>query len=235
MCALFCVGLTVCLGTPALAQASATIAVQNDDRFRGRSVSEGEPVAIASIQYDLESGVSVGASTVGTTNGTDESSSWGLLRASGHIGYARALGRNLAVDGGLVVQTYTDRYSGGRSKTFVELYGGVSFGPVALHASYSPSYLDAGLETLYVEVNGVKDLGDGFRATARAGVLNRLSGAGSFGGEDTRWDAQIGVTKDFDLLSVYVNASAAGPGSGTYFDGPWQSRNAVVLGVSRSF
>lgn len=215
----------------ALAQVSGTLAVQNDDRFRGRSVSEGEPVAIASVVYDDESGVSVGASAVATTNGDGV----GLLRASGHVGYAHSLGRNVAVDGGVVVHTYTDRYSSGRSQTFAEAYGGVTFGQVAIHASYSPSYLDAGLETLYLQANAVQDLGSGFRVTARAGVLKRLSGEGSFGGANTRWDAQVGLTKDFDRMSIFLNLSTAGSRRGTYFDGPWQGRDAVVLGVSRSF
>lgn len=216
---------------PAFAQVSGAIAVQNDDRFRGRSVSEGEPVAIATVVYDHESGVSVGAGAVGTTNGEGV----GLLRASGHIGYAHSLGRNVAVDGGVVVQTYTDRYSGGGSQTFAEVFGGVSFGQFALHASYSPSYLDAGLETLYIQANAVQDLGSGFRATARAGVLRRLSGQGSFGGSNARWDGQVGVIKDVDRMSVSLSLSTAGSGRGTYFDGPWQGRNAVILGISRSF
>ena len=219
------------LSSPARAQVSGAITVQNDDRFRGRSVSEGEPVAIASVVYDHESGLSAGGSVVGTTNG----SGVGVLRASGHVGYATSVGDGWAVDGGVVVQTYTNRYSGGRSQTFVETYGGVTWEQLALHVSYSPSYLDAGLETLYVELNAVQNLGAGFRANARAGVLQRLSGDGSFGGENTRWDAQIGVTKDFERLSAFVNFSTAGSGEGTYFDGPWQGRNAVNLGVSRSF
>jgi len=230
--ALFCVVVTnVVLGSNAQAQVSGAITVQNDDRFRGRSVSEGEPVAIASIAYDLESGLSVGGSVVGTTNGEGV----GVSRASGHVSYAKSVGQGFAVDSGVVVQTYTNRYSSGQSQTFVEAYGGVTWKQFALHASYSPSYLDAGLETLYVELNAVQDLGGGFRANARGGVLRRLSGEGSFGGENTRWDAQIGVTKDFDRLSAFVNLSTAGSGEGTYFDGPWQGRNAVIFGVSRSF
>lgn len=213
------------------AQVSGTITVQNDDRFRGRSVSEGAPVAIATVLFDHESGVSAGAGAVATTNGDGI----GLLRASGHIGYAHRLDRDVAIDGGVVVQAYTERYSSGRQQTFAELYAGVTVGQFALHASYSPSYLDAGLETLYIQANAVQDLGSGFRATARAGVLNRLSGKGTFGGADTRWDAQIGVTKDFDRLSVFLNLSTAGSGQGTYFDGPWQGRDAVILGISRSF
>ncbi|MEM7702809.1 MAG: TorF family putative porin [Pseudomonadota bacterium] len=232
MRALFCVvAASVCFSHTAKAQVSGAIMVQNDDRFRGRSVSEGEPVAIASIIYDLESGVSVGGSVVGTTNGNGV----GVSRASGHVSYAQSVGQGFAVDGGFVVQTYTDRYSSGQSQTFVEAYGGLTWKQFALHASYSPSYLDAGLETLYVELNTVQDLGDGFRANARAGLLQRLSGEGSFGGENTRWDAQIGVTKDFDRLSAFVNFSTAGSGEGTYFDDPWQGRNAVIFGVSRSF
>lgn len=216
---------------PAHAQLSGTVAVQNDDRFRGRSVSNGEPVAIASANYDHESGISVSGSAVGTTNGSGA----GLLRTFGHVGYARSLGDQLAVDGGLVVNAYTDRYSSGRSQTFAEIFGGVTWGQVALHASYSPRYLDAGLETLYVEANGARDLGSGFRATAHAGLLRRLSGDGSLGGANSRWDAQIGLTKDFDRLSVYVNAASAGSGRGTYFNGPWQGRNSIIIGVSRSF
>ena len=120
-------------------------------------------------------------------------------------------------------------------RTLPEIFAGVGFGAVALHASYSPSYLDAGLETLYLEAKGVHDLGGDFRATAHIGVLNRLSGDGSFGGANTRWDAQIGVTKDVGLASIFLNASTAGSGSGAYFDGRWQGRDALVIGVSRSF
>lgn len=216
---------------PAHAQLSGALAVQNDDRFRGRSISAGEPVAIGSLFVDHESGVAASGSVVLTSNGPDI----GLLRASGHIGYARPLDRNLSVDGGLVVHAYTDRYSGGSSQTFAEVFGGVTWGQFALHASYSPSYLDQGLETLYLQFDAVQELGAGFRANARAGVLTRLAGAGSFGGENTRYDAQIGITKDFDLLSIYVNASTAGPGEGSYFRDPWGGRDAVIVGISRSF
>lgn len=232
MCALFGVWMpSVLLASPAHAQVSGTVSLQNDDRFRGRSVSEGEPVAIVSIDYDLDTTVVVGGSVVGTTNGEGI----GVSRGSGYISLAQSIGGNLAIDGGVVVQAYTDRYSSGRSQTFVEVYGGVTWNQFALHASYSPSYLDAGLETLYIEANAVQDLGAGFRANARAGVLQRLSGDGSFGGENTRWDAQIGVTKDFKHLSAFINVSTAGSGSGTYFDGPWQGRDAIVFGMTRSF
>jgi len=219
------------LPSTAQAQVSGTIAVQNDDRFRGRSVSEGEPVVIASVFYDHDSGVSAGGSAVVTSNGPDV----GLLRASGHVTFAHKFDSDLSLDGGLVVQSYTDRYSSGRAQTFAEVFGGVTYGQFALHAIYSPSYLDHELQTLYIEFDAVQELGSGFRANARAGVITRLAGEGSFGGEDTRYDAQIGVTKDFDRLSLYLNASIAGSGRGTYFSGPWQGRDAVIVGISRSF
>lgn len=232
VCALFAFGCLAGLGgVSAKAQVSGGVTIQNDDRFRGRSVSEGEPVASASIIYDHESGVSIGGSAAATTNGPGV----GLLRASGHIGYAKAVSRTVAVDGGVVVHAYTDRYAGASSQAFAEFFGGVTFGQVAVHASYSPSYLDQNLQTLYVEVNAVQDLGGGFRATARAGLLNRVGGDDTFRGATSRWDAQIGVTKDFDRLSAFVNLSTAGSGQGAYFDGPWQGRNAVIFGVSRSF
>jgi len=232
MCAKLVLGMGAALAAlPANAQVSGTVAVQNDDRFRGRSVDDGEPVAITSIVYDHDSGWSAGGSVVATTNGP----AIGLLRASGHIGYARSIDRDLAVDGGVVVQSYSDRYSNGNAQTFAEVFGGVTWKQFAVHASYSPSYLDQGLESLYVEFDAVQELGSGFRANARAGILTRIGGEGSFSGANTRYDTQIGVTKDFDRLSVYVQASTAGPGRGWYFDGPWRGRNALILGISRSF
>lgn len=194
-------------------------------------MSGGEPVAILSVAYDLESGISAGGSAVATTNG----SGVGILRGSAHIGYATFVGPNIAVDGGLVFNAYSDRYSGGQSQDFVEVFAGISAGNFALHAWYSPSYLDQNLETLYLEVNGVKKLGDDFRVNARFGVLTRLSGDGTFGGATSRYDTQIGVTKDFSALSLSVTAGTAGSGRGEYFDGPWQGRDSIVVAVSRSF
>ena len=217
--------------TPLKAQASATVTVQNDDRFRGRSVSRGEPVAILSLSYDMESGVYVGGSAAATTNGPGV----GLLRGSAHVGYATFIGPNVSIDGGAVFNAYSDRYSGGGSQDFAEVFAGISAGDFAFYAWYSPSYLDQNLETLYLETNAVKDLGDGFRANARFGLLTRLSGDATFSGASTRYDTQIGLTKDFKALSLSVTAGTAGSGRGQYFDGPWQGRSSIVVAVSRSF
>ncbi len=205
--------------------------VQNDDRFRGRSVSSGEPVAIVSIAYDLENGVYTGASVAGTTNGPGV----GILRGNAQIGYARRLSRTVSVDGGLVYNAYTDRYSGPNSQDFAEVYAGVSVGNIAVYAWYSPSYLDQNLETLYLEANAVQEIGADIRANARVGLLTRLSGDNTFRGASTRYDAQVGLTKDFDRLSVSVTVGTAGSGRGDYFAGPWQGRDSVVVGISRSF
>ena len=186
---------------------------------------------LVSAGYDDLGGWSGGGALVTTSNG----SGVGILRASGHIGYARSVARNMAVDGGLVVHSYTQRYSSGNAQTFAEVFAGVTWKQLALHASYTPSYLDQGLQSLYIEANAVQELGSGFRANARGGLLTRLGGEGSFNGSNNRYDAQLGFTKDFDRLSLYVQASTAGPGRGRYYDGPWRGRNALLLGLSRSF
>jgi uncharacterized protein (TIGR02001 family) len=224
-------GLSFAFSSPAHAQVSGAITIQNDDRFRGRSVSEGEPVAIASAGYDDQSGVYTGGSVAVTTNGDGI----GVLRASAHIGYVQNIDRNVSLDTGAVINRYTNRYSGPDTQTFAEFYGGVSVGDLAFYAWYSPSYLDAGLDTLYLEANAVRDLGSGFRANARIGVLQRLAGQGSFGGRNTRYDAQVGLTKDFDRLSLSVTLGTAGPSSGTYFEGPWQGRDSIVVAATHSF
>lgn len=225
------VGVPTYGGAPAFAQVSATVSVQSDDRFRGRSVSAGEPVALASISYDLESGVYLGGSVAGTTNGPGV----GILRGSAHAGYVQGIGRNLSLDGGVVFNAYTNRYSGARSQEFAEFYAGINAGNFALYARYSPSYLDQNLQTLYLDANVVHDLGAGFRANARAGLLTRLAGDLTFRGATTRYDAQVGLTKDFDRFSVSVTLGTAGSGQGDYFSGPWQGRDSVVVGVNRSF
>lgn len=219
------------LSDPLLAQTSVSVTIQSDDRFRGRSASEGEPVAIVSASYDDISGFFIGGAAAITTNGDD----FGFLRASAHAGYAVSLDRSLALDGGVVFTTYGNRYSSGVSQSFVEIFGGVSWGDVAFHANYSPSYLDQNLQTVYLQFDVVRELAPGLRANAKAGLLARVGGEGSLRGTNTRHDFQLSLTKEFDHFDAFVSVTTGGTGTGDYFAGVWQNRTSLTVGISRSF
>ena len=218
---------------PAMASAQivATVTVQNDDRFRGRSTSNGEPVAIGSISIDDDSGFYAGGEVALTTNGP----SFGILRGSAYAGIAKHVAPDVSVNGGVVLIAYSDRYSGANAQEFIEVFAGASWKNLALNTYYSPNYLDQGLATLYVEASASQRIADGLTVNGRAGLLSRLSGEGSLGGRDQRFDISLGVTKEFDLFSVSLTGNTAGPSEGTYFQGPWQGQNSVVVAISRSF
>lgn len=224
--------LLSCTVNPAFGQLSGELALQNDERFRGRSTSRGQPVAIGSLSYDHKSGLYTGGSIAVTV---DDDIDLDILRYAAFVGYAYSVKPGLSLDGGAVFTSYTDAYSGEEAESFIEFFGGLSVGDISAHVRYAPDHLNQDVATLYTDIEAVQDIGSGFRIHGRGGLLNQIGGSGSLGGARTRYDVQVGVTKDIDLWSFSATFGTAGPGRGDYFDGPWMGRNSLVLRVSRSF
>ena len=55
--------------SPALAEVSGEIELKSDDRFRGRSLSDGRPVVEADISIDSSLGIYAGGSVTATLTG----------------------------------------------------------------------------------------------------------------------------------------------------------------------
>ncbi len=216
---------------PSHAQVSGAITAETDSWFRGRSISQGQPVISGSLSYDDKSGI-YGGTTVAFTIGEQNQ---GPLSFVGLIGYAKNLDTNISIDTGATVTAYTDRYTGMANDTFVEFHSGLSYKNLTGRVRYSPNFQELDAQTIYVEVDTVHRLGDGFNILGHAGLLQQVGGSGSLGERRSRYDLSLGVSKDIDLWSINASINYGGDRGGTYFSGPWRLRDAIILGVSRSF
>lgn len=151
------------------------------------------------------------------------------------MGYAKNIDTNLSIDSGATVTAYTERYTGMANDTFVEFHTGLSYKNLTGRIRYSPNFQEFDAQTIYIEFDAIHRLGDGFNASAHAGLLQQVGGSGSLGERNSRYDLSLGVSKDIGLWSINGTINYGGDRGGTYFSGPWRLRDAVIIGVSRSF
>jgi len=224
----FLIALVV-LGVPsqAMGQVGAVLSAYTDLRFRGLSLSDGQPVGLADLSYDHSSGI------YGALSGSIVATRHEGLKPLGltlNAGYARRVGRNLSLDLGAVHSRYS-RYSGGLSgRSYTELYAGLSTKFVGTRFAVSPDYLGPDRWTLHGELNGHLDAGHGFFFDASLGALLPLQENVYRGSSRATWDARLGVAKRFGPVSIHGAVTARGPGS--YYGGYGRGRTAFILGLS---
>jgi uncharacterized protein (TIGR02001 family) len=223
--------LALSLAAPASAQLGFSASVDSDYRFRGLSLSDGKPDLSLNLAYDHPSGFYAGASAI-AAEGVD-----GGVRMFGYLEYAgltRRIDAHMSWDAGVSNSEYLEKpYSGYRSD-YTELYAGLSVDSVSAHVYYSPSYLGAGLSTIYVDLNGAYRPARHLRLFGHAGLLTPLSGSADLGGRRERYDLRAGVAADFGGAEMRLAWTATGPGAG-YAAGFAQGRDAVVVGASYFF
>lgn len=226
------IGLALALiPATARAQAGISLSVVSDDRFRGRSMSDGKPVASLDLSADLPGGVYAGASASTILTSGDRA---GLLGSQQYAGYATRVSPMLTLDLGIANTFYTRRYSGNRQDDFVEAYAGARRGAWSAYLRYSPSYFALGVPTLYGEVNGVRSLGVRWRLEGHAGVVTQVAGPTRLGGDRAHWDARIGVARLAGPVELRLTATAGGR-DGRYYDGAWHGTTALTIGATRNF
>ncbi len=142
-------GLAVPLAFAAAAHAEigANVTLQNDDRFRGYSTSNGRPVATANLAYDDVSGPYAGGS-VSLAATRDAGARFNSTTQ--FAGYALALSPGLALDAGAVNRIYSRRSDINYAHRFAELYLGLVGRRGSARLSFAPR---PGGNTLYAEGN----------------------------------------------------------------------------------
>ncbi len=217
--------------TPVAAQVGGNLTLQSDDRFRGRSFSDGRPVMVGSLSYDHRSGLYAGGSATAILTGERRA---GLSGARAYGGYAVRTASGASFDLGVVGYRYTSRFSGGREVGYVEGYAGVFKDGLSGHIRFSPNYFDRGAPVVYVDVAATRALPLDWRLNSSLGLLVQTSGAPILGDRRSRYDAKIGVSREFGKIQLSADVTFAGP-DGAYYDGPFSGRSALVLSASRSF
>lgn len=152
------------------AQVSGTVALATDDRFRGASVSDGDPVAQAEIDYDTSRGAYLGAAAafrLGSEVGQ-------LVNLSGSAGYALRVSPALSLDAGVTYSHYSEYGEDGRDAGYAELYLGAQARHLSAYLRYSPDYFGRSDKTIYAEVASSAQPAQGWLVSGHAGLLWRV-------------------------------------------------------------
>ena len=217
--------------SPAKAETSAEVEIKSDDRFRGRSMSGGEPVIDADISVDLASGLYAGASATFILSGQDRA---GFQGVDGFVGYATRISDGVTIDVGAAGYVFTERYSGNARNRYAEVYAGVSTGGFAAYLHYAPRYFDKDTSVLYADLNFARPIGADFTLQAHVGLLVQTAGTARLGGRSTRYDTRLALSRPLFGLDTEVAWTFAGPDD-RYFHGPWSGNSALVVSVSKHF
>ena len=219
-------GACLAMSTAADAQIGALASIYSDYRFRGVSLSDGRPVAILDVSYDLRNGIYAALSGRAVMAKSDGPQPLGY---AANIGYAFQIHPTLTADIGVVHSAYS-HYSGiGMGRSYTEAYAGIIGKLVGVRLSVSPDYLGTPHWTAYGEVNGHLNVS---RRTTLEGDIGLLSSAGGtyHGPARPQFDARVGLSQRAGQLVLHAAVTArnrAYVGS-TRSEG----RFGIVLGVS---
>ena len=228
----FCMfAVAVFPSTSVKAEISSEIELKTDDRFRGRSLSDGKPVIDADISIDLASGIYAGGSATFILSGKDRS---GLQGVDAYIGYAKRINENVTLDVGVTGYRFTQSYSGNADDQYAEIYAGLSADGFAAYVHYTTNYFDKSVPVLYADLNFTRTIGDDFTVKAHAGLLTQTSGPARLGGRATRYDIRLAVSRPMLGFEAELAWTQAGR-KGVYFVGPWDGRSALIFSLAKHF
>ena len=228
----FLLGAAALLGlcpAPARAQVGATLSAFNDLRFRGYSLSEGQPVAILDFAYDDASGLYVDAAATGVVRQGGNPAPLGVQLTGG---YAMSLRSGTTIDVGMTQSTYSHYSPGEGPKSYTELYAGLARGALSSRIFLSPHYSQPGLWTLYGELNGGITPVRRWSLEGHVGMLVPLrTPTGDQEHYRTALDWRVGIARELGRLSLHLSWNEGAHGRNFYGDRA-HSRGGVVVGAS---
>ena len=224
-CGLMSAIVATLIAQSAHAQLSTTIAVDSDYRYRGVSLSNSNPSARLTVNYEGADRWYAGASA--TRARLTEHDTYPQLTA--YAGWLAGAIDRTSVELGIV----GSHFVGSSGYDFFEGYVGLLAREWSGRVYLSPDYYGRGIATAYVELNAHVPLDERARVFAHVGALAPLQSAAGDAGK-TRADVSVGagiVVRSWDLHVAGVAATRGGPYPAVY-----NGRHAtVVVGASLSF
>lgn len=208
--------------SPALGQVGTAVSIFSDARFRGYSLSDEHPAAFLDLSYDDPSGVygAISASAFAY----DEAAVRPLgLQING--GYVRRVSSGTTVDVGVVHSRYSRYSTRGTSESYTEIYGGLTHKFITSRLYASPHYFDAGVWTLYGELDANVSPARKLRLHGHVGMLVPIRDTRTRRLE-TGYDWRLGISREVGPASVHGTWSG---GTGA------RSRGTLTFGVSWPF
>ena len=214
---------------PAAAQISGSIGIESDYRFRGYSLSRGDPAVTVDLGYDHASGVYVNGTA---TLGIDEAEP-AAIGYQANVGYAAQVSPGVSIDAGVVRSWYTRHSSIGRDTHYTEAYIGVATRGLSSRVYFSPDYLRPKVRTVYAELEGAVDLAPKWRLAGHAGLLAHLGDRPRYTPRE-HYDWRLTLAREVGRLELSAGLSGGGPGR-DYYSGRRHGSTALVFGASLPF
>ena len=197
---------TLLCASEACAQVSGSVTLVSDYRYRGISLSDGQPTAQLSIAYDRPDGWYTGAFASRVQFRPRSSDETQLLT---YLGYARRTGGGLSWELGAEYAAFTGRYD----YDYPEVYVGLASDRIGGRIYYARRYYGMDAPQVYAELNGAHELSDRLRLLAHLG-WSRHNGSGrtTYGTDRHRFDARLGigaVLDGFDLQLAWVTTDGS--------------------------
>jgi uncharacterized protein (TIGR02001 family) len=210
--------------TLACAELSGTVSVVSDYRFRGQSLSQGNPEAQLNLTLDTNSGWYGGAFMSGVNlDGHDDTQ----LLAYG--GYAQTLKPGWSWDAGVIDSTFL----ASSDYNYAEIYLGIASEHVNAKLYVSPNYFGFSTRTAYAELNGNYPISDNWRVQAHVGCLARIDGDKEFPAR--RWDGQVGIATMLHQWTLQLAWVIAQKNPGNYQSYSDLHPHTLVLDASYAF
>lgn len=214
---------------PTAAQVTASAGIDSDYRFRGYSLSKGDPALTLNLGYDHASGVYLNGATAFSVDGSDPT----VIGYQANAGYAAEVGPGLSVDAGIVRSWYTRQSATGRDTHYTEAYLGVAGRGLSSRVYFSPDYLRPGTKTLYAEIEGMVGLAPEWHLAGHAGVLTHLDERPWYARRE-HYDWRLTLARELGKVDLHLSVSGGRPGR-DYYSGRRHSPTALVAGASLSF
>ena len=211
----------------ALAQASGSIALLSDYRFRGISLSAGKPAAQVTAAYDDPRGWYAGGALSAVMARCFQDC--GGLQTVLYGGYAMREASGVAWDvgGDFLLSAATHDYH------FGEVYAGVTYRDFNARVYFAPNYFGQSVTATYAELNQTIPVADRVRLIGHVGWLH-TSNAPYGIPSATRADVLLGAAADLQVFELQVSWQHAAAQS-AYATYPDERRNRFVVVVSRAF
>jgi uncharacterized protein (TIGR02001 family) len=214
----------------ASAEIGATASIFSDERFRGFSLSEGRPVAIADVDYDDPSGFYVdGSGSVVFRSGLSPAPLGVQLIG----GYAKRLRSGTTIDFGLTHSSYSRCSSGCEGQSYSEIYAGIVHGILSSRIFLSPHYFASGRWIAYGELNASFSPAPKWSIDAHLGMLTVLR-TQSRQSYRSNLDWRLGLSRGFGRVSLHAawvgHGRAPQPFASTLRQSP--RKKALVVGLT---
>ncbi|MEO8926345.1 MAG: TorF family putative porin [Caulobacteraceae bacterium] len=224
--------MAIPLAGGATAQVAVSASLATDYRYRGVSLSDGNPTLGVNLSYDQGAGAYVGGSVVG---GESAQAGVRILGFTEYLGYAHRIGTDVTGDVGVSDTRFVQYYNSTRFESNTEIYSGFRTRHFSYYLYYSPRYFEGGPSTVYAEINAAYPFAPKWRVFGHLGVLTPLDRAQPYSlYRREQYDLRAGVAAAFKGGEAQLAwTSARGGSDPTASNAP--DRDALVFAVTLFF